>query len=102
MAGEDRRRAAAWTVLVHDDITAMFEALDGERRFTEQSMTLDREARLRLVREIDIQLQRDVARPILYQSGGATCRYPHVHGIRLARNSIYNHWRLEDAWMAPR
>ena len=73
-----------------------------ERRFTEQSMTLDRAARLSLVREIDIQLQRDVARPILYQSGGATCRYPHVHGIRLARNSIYNHWRLEDAWMAPR
>ncbi|MBY0329099.1 MAG: ABC transporter substrate-binding protein [Acetobacteraceae bacterium] len=75
---------------------------DLERRFTEQSMTLDRAARLRLVREIDIQLQRDVARPILYHSGGATCRYPHVHGIRLAKNSIYNHWRLEDAWMAPR
>jgi peptide/nickel transport system substrate-binding protein len=54
------------------------------------------------VREIDIQLQRDVARPILYHSGGATCRYPHVRGIRLAKNSIYNHWRMEDAWLAPR
>ena len=73
-----------------------------QRRFEEQSATTDPEARRRLVREIDIQLQRDVARPILYHSGGATCRWPHVRGISLARNSIYNHWRLEEAWLAPR
>ena len=73
-----------------------------QSRFEEQSRTVDVEARKRLVREIDIALQRDVARPILYHSGGATCRYPHVRGITLAKNSIYNTWRLEDAWLAPR
>ncbi len=73
-----------------------------QARFEEQSRTVDVAARKRLVREIDIALQRDVARPILYHSGGATCRYPHVRGITLAKNSIYNTWRLEDAWLAPR
>ena len=73
-----------------------------QSRMEQQSAMLDPEARRQMVREIDIQLQRDVARPILYHSGGATCRWPHVQGISLARNSIYNHWRMEDAWLAPR
>ncbi len=73
-----------------------------DARVDAQSATLDQEARRRMVQEIDIQLQRDIARVILYQSGGATCHYPHVRGMRYAANSIYNHWRMEDVWLAPR
>jgi peptide/nickel transport system substrate-binding protein len=73
-----------------------------QARFDEQSATLDQAERRRIVQEIDIQLQRDGARPILYHSASGTCRHPHVHGIKLAANSIYNHWRLEDAWLASR
>jgi peptide/nickel transport system substrate-binding protein len=54
------------------------------------------------VREIDVQLQREFARPILFQSAGGTCRHPHVRGVSQAPNSQYNHWRLEDAWLMPR
>jgi peptide/nickel transport system substrate-binding protein len=75
---------------------------DLQRRFDEQSATMDREARRRLVQEIDIQLQRDFARPVIYQSASGTCMHPHVRGITMAGNSQYNHWRLEDAWLAPR
>jgi peptide/nickel transport system substrate-binding protein len=73
-----------------------------QTRFDEQSAMTDMEARRRLVREIDIQLQRELARPIIFQSAGATCRHPHVRGITQATNSQYNHWRMEDAWLAPR
>ncbi len=73
-----------------------------QTRFDEQSSTIDPQARRRIVQEIDAQLQREYARPIIYQSAGATCRHANVHGIRLAANSIYNHWRLEDAWLSSR
>ena len=53
-----------------------------------------------MVQEIDIQLQRDFARPIIYQSAGGTCWHPQVRGITLANNSQYNHWRMEDAWLS--
>ncbi|MBX9698479.1 MAG: ABC transporter substrate-binding protein, partial [Acetobacteraceae bacterium] len=81
---------------------ARFCNRDLQRRFDEQSATVDPEARRRMVREIDIQLQRELARPIIFQSAGATCRWPHVRNIGAATNSQYNHWRMEDAWMAPR
>ncbi len=75
---------------------------DLQRRFDEQSATIDQEARRRMVQEIDIQLQRDFARPVIFQSASGTCRHPHVRGITMAANSQYNHWRMEDAWLAPR
>jgi peptide/nickel transport system substrate-binding protein len=73
-----------------------------QSRMEQQSAVTDLEARRRMVREIEIQLQREFARPILYQSAGGTCRWPHVRGINQANNSQYNHWRMEDAWLAPR
>jgi peptide/nickel transport system substrate-binding protein len=75
---------------------------DLQARFDEQSATTDPEARRRMVREIDIQLQRELARPVIFQSAGATCLHPQVRGISMARNSQYNHWRLEDAWLERR
>ncbi len=73
-----------------------------QQRFDEQSAELDPAKRLQMVREIDLALQKDVARPMLYHTTGGTCWYPHVKGITLGANSIYNHWRLEDAWMEKR
>ncbi len=73
---------------------------DIERRVEEQSATLDPEARRHLVREIDIEIQRDIGRPVFYHTTGGTCWYPHVRGITIGVNSIYSHSRMEDAWLA--
>jgi peptide/nickel transport system substrate-binding protein len=75
---------------------------DLQARMDEQSATPDTQARRRLVREIDLALQRDMARPMLFHGAGGTCRYPHVRGITVGANNIYSHWRMEDAWLAPR
>jgi peptide/nickel transport system substrate-binding protein len=75
---------------------------DLQARMDEQSAMPDTQARRRLVREIDLALQRDMARPMLFHGAGGTCRYPHVRGITVGANNIYSHWRMEDAWLAPR
>jgi len=70
-----------------------------EKLFHRQSMLKDFEARRKLVWEIDRTLQEDGARPIVYQSQGGTCWWPQVKGLKLAVNSIYNHWRFDDVWL---
>ncbi len=72
---------------------------DLEKLYRQQSAMRDIEARKQLVWEIDKRLQEDAARPVIYQSQGATCWWPHVKGLRLASNSIYNHWRFDDVWL---
>ncbi len=72
---------------------------DLQAKFDEQSAMLDQEQRKKLVWEIDKALQEDGARPVIYHTRAATCWLPHVKGITLAQNTIYNHWRLEDAWL---
>ena len=27
------------------------------------------------------------------------CHYPHVKGLTIVSNSIYNGWRMEDVWL---
>ena len=70
-----------------------------EKLFHQQSMMKDYEARRRLVWDIDRTLQEDAARPVIYHSVGATCWWPTVKGIKLAINTIYNHWRFDDVWL---
>ncbi len=70
-----------------------------EKLFRQQSAMKNFEARKKLVWDIDKQLQADGARPVIYQSQGATCWWPHVKGLKLAVNSIYNHWRFDDVWL---
>lgn len=72
---------------------------DLQEKIDQQSATLDQEARKELVWEIDRALQEDAARPVIYHSQAATCWHPYVKGITLAQNAIYNHWRMEDAWL---
>ncbi len=72
---------------------------DLEKLFRQQSTMTDQDARRKLVWEIDRTLQEDGARPVVFQQVGGTCWWPHVKGLKLAVNSIYNHWRFEDVWL---
>jgi peptide/nickel transport system substrate-binding protein len=70
-----------------------------EKMYEQQSVESDQEKRKKLVWEIDKKLTEDAARPIVWRYDLATCWYPRVHGITTQVNSIFNGWRLEDAWL---
>ncbi len=64
-----------------------------------QSMEFNQETRKRLVHDIDRQLQRDDARPIIMHARSATCLQPWVRNLTIMVNSMYNGWRFEDVWL---
>ena len=70
-----------------------------ERLFEKQMVMSDQEARKKLVWEIDRLLQEDVARPVIFHGKAAGCWQPHVKGLTIMVNSIYNGWRFEDIWI---
>jgi peptide/nickel transport system substrate-binding protein len=70
-----------------------------EKQFERQSMEPDQEKRKKLVWEIDRRLQQDGARPIIFHYRAATCWQPHLKGLTIMVNSIYNGWRMEDVWL---
>jgi len=70
-----------------------------DKKFEEQSMLSDQEKRRKLVWEIDRKLQEDGARPIIFHTQNATCLHPHVKGLTLMVNSLFNGWRMEDVWL---
>ena len=70
-----------------------------DKLFDQQSMEPDQVKRRNLVWEIDRQLQEDGARPILYHNRFATCWQPQVKGLTIMVNSLFNGWRMEDAWL---
>ncbi len=72
---------------------------DLDAKIDKQSATVDPAERKKLVAEIDRTLAMDGARPVLYHSVGGTCWQSFVKGITIARNTLYNHWRMEDAWL---
>ncbi len=72
---------------------------DLEKLFHQQSQMTDMSKRRELVWQIDKALQEDGARPVLDHGAAATCWYPAVKGIKIAVNTIYNHWRFEDVWL---
>lgn len=72
---------------------------DLEKLFHKQSQMKDTDARRKLVWDIDKKLQEDGARPIVFHAKAGTCWWPRVHGIKIAKNTIYNHWRFEDVWL---
>ena len=51
------------------------------------------------MQEIDLQLQREAARPALYQYTSNTCWQPYVKGYVRSANSLYTHNNLEDVWL---
>ena len=64
-----------------------------------QSQEIDKEKRKQIVWQIERKLAEDVARPVIHFQRAGTCWYPHVKGIVLQENSIYNGWRYEDVWL---
>ena len=72
---------------------------DLQKLFDQQSMEADVDRRKKLVWEIDRKIQEDVARPIIYHGRQATCWQPHVKGVTVMVNSLYNGYRYEDVWL---
>ncbi len=72
---------------------------DVDKLVDQQSMERDLKKRRELVWEIDRRLQEDVVRPILHYMRKATCWSPHLKGLKLQVNSIYNGWRMEEVWL---
>jgi peptide/nickel transport system substrate-binding protein len=70
-----------------------------EKLIDQQSAETDVEKRRKLVWQIERDLVEDLARPIIYHQRAATCWHPHLKGLVLHANSIYNGWRLEDVWL---
>ncbi len=70
-----------------------------DKLFDQQSMEPDQEKRRHLVWEIDKKLQEDGARPILFHNRFATCWRPHLKGLTIMVNSLFNGWRMEDVWL---
>ena len=64
-----------------------------------QSRTVDPAKRRALVTEIEHLLAVDGARPIIYHDRGATCMQPHVKGLAMKENAIYNNWRFDTVWL---
>ena len=70
-----------------------------DRLIFQQSKELDVARRKALVWEVERKLAVDVARPIVLHNVRGTCWHPHVKGVVLHMNGIYNNWRLEDVWL---
>ncbi|MBL6617554.1 MAG: ABC transporter substrate-binding protein [Reyranella sp.] len=64
-----------------------------------QSAEQDRDARKKIVWEIEKKLADDSARPILGYNVSNTCWTPQLKNVVLQTNSIYNGWRFEDVWL---
>src|SRR5262249_15884691 len=67
-----------------------------QKLFEEQSMQADQDRRKRLVWEIDKKLQEDQARPIIFHLRSGNCWDPHVKGVTIMIDSVFNGWRFED------
>jgi peptide/nickel transport system substrate-binding protein len=72
---------------------------DIDRLMVQQSQTLDRAARLKLVNEIDRRLQHEGARPVLGWGKQFYAHWPYVKAFPLHDNSIYNTSRYQDVWL---
>jgi peptide/nickel transport system substrate-binding protein len=70
-----------------------------DKLIEQQSQETDVAARRKIVWEIEKILVEDAARPIISHNRAATCWHPHLKGLVLHQNSIYNNWRFEDVWL---
>ena len=65
----------------------------------QQSSEANQERRKQLAWTIERKLAEDVARPIIYYNRAGTCWQPHVKGMTIMVNSIFNGNRREDIWL---
>ena len=69
-----------------------------DRLIDQQSQELDRDKRLKIVWQIQKQLEADVARPMLGWRKEYFTQWPHVKNL-VAHNSLYNWGRMQDVWL---
>jgi len=72
---------------------------DLDKLIDQQSAEADQAKRKKLVWQIERRLAEDGARPIIFYDRRATCWQPHVKGLMIMINSIFNGWRMEDIWL---
>ena len=70
-----------------------------EAMIDEQSATVDPVARKKLVQAIDLRLQQEGARVVLYQGLSSACWQSYVKGYSRPTNGNYTHHRMDDVWM---
>ena len=70
-----------------------------EAKIDEQSATIDQVKRKKLVHALDLRLQQDVARVVLYQGLSTACWHSYVKGYVRPTNGNYTHHRMEDVWL---
>jgi peptide/nickel transport system substrate-binding protein len=64
-----------------------------------QSREVDPDKRRQILWEAERKIAADVARPIILHNRAATCWQPYVKGVTSHNNSLYNSWRMENAWL---
>ena len=67
-----------------------------EKEIAKMSQEGDYEKRRKMAWAIEKQLILDIARPMIAHTRSATCWHPHVKGVVIQVNSIYNQYRWED------
>jgi peptide/nickel transport system substrate-binding protein len=69
-----------------------------EELMVRQSGELDKDKRLRMVREIDRRLQRESARPILLHRMDYFMHWPQVKNL-VPHHNIYSYGRMQEVWL---
>jgi peptide/nickel transport system substrate-binding protein len=64
-----------------------------------QSRETDPVKRKQILWDAERKIVEDVARPIILHNRSGTCWQPHVRGVTSHINSLYNSWRMENAWL---
>jgi peptide/nickel transport system substrate-binding protein len=64
-----------------------------------QSAEADEARRRQILWAIERKLAEDAARPIIFYPRFASCWHPHVNGLTIMVDSIFNANRLEDVWI---
>ncbi len=72
---------------------------DVDKLIFAQSRETDLAKRKQLLWEAERKIAEDVARPIILHNRAATCWQPQVKGVTSHENSLYNSWRMENAWL---
>jgi peptide/nickel transport system substrate-binding protein len=64
-----------------------------------QSIEADPGRRRQLVWAVERKLAEDGARPIIFYNRNGTCWQPHVKGLTIMVDSLFNGNRMEDVWL---
>jgi len=70
-----------------------------DRLIFAQSSELDMAKRKQLLWQAERLIAEEVARPIILHNRAGTCWQPYVKGVTTHNNSLYNSWRMENAWL---